>query len=341
MALASRALPQLSSPHLVALPGGRAAHGHQVHLLDRADGGRVRALDEPLQPATLAVAAQQLEADHDAALAQWRLAVERVRYEAERAERRYRAVEPENRLVARGLEAEWERRLRELLVPRDASDGKDVILEVKAGEGGEESALFAGDLLRMYTRYAEARGWKVEMLDANESDLGGYKSVTVAVKAKGTIFAFANPEAAVRVVYEVYPHTKPTGKDEATAIRDDVKVLNARIVNWKLEKAAVKRWGENSEANYAAYTDFVLKWGIIKEKIDWRDLITNELFLDGSARLNLATFVTTSMPRRAAAQIRPVEADPIHRSKLVQQIIKAYEAHGIGRKDFKVKRYLD
>jgi hypothetical protein len=63
--------------------------------------------------ATLA-AAQQLDADHDAALAQWRLAVERARYEAERAERRYRAVEPENRLVARGLEAEWEQRLREL-----------------------------------------------------------------------------------------------------------------------------------------------------------------------------------------------------------------------------------
>jgi peptide chain release factor 1 len=57
---------------------------------------------------------------------------------------------------------------------------------VKSGEGGEESALFAGDLLRMYSRYAERKGWKVEVLDAAESDLGGYKSVTVAVKAKGT-----------------------------------------------------------------------------------------------------------------------------------------------------------
>ena len=75
-----------------------------------------------------------------------------------------------------------EERLRRLLGPRDPSDDKDAILEVKSGEGGEESALFAADLLRMYTRYAEARGWKVEMLDANESDLGGYKSVTVAVK---------------------------------------------------------------------------------------------------------------------------------------------------------------
>jgi peptide chain release factor 1 len=83
---------------------------------------------------------------------------------------------------------ETEERLRRLLVPRDPADGKDAILEVKSGEGGEESALFAGDLLRMYTRYAERRGWAVEELDATESDLGGYKSVTVAVKARG------NPE---------------------------------------------------------------------------------------------------------------------------------------------------
>jgi peptide chain release factor 1 len=79
-----------------------------------------------------------------------------------------------------------EERLRHLLVPRDPSDSKDAILEIKSGEGGEESALFAGDLLRMYTRYAERRGWKVEQIDAAESDLGGFKSVTVAVKAKGT-----------------------------------------------------------------------------------------------------------------------------------------------------------
>ena len=82
--------------------------------------------------------------------------------------------------------ATTEERLRRLLVPRDPADDKDALLEVKSGEGGEESALFAGDLLRMYTRYAEQRGWSVEVLDATESDLGGYKSVTVAVKAKGT-----------------------------------------------------------------------------------------------------------------------------------------------------------
>ena len=77
-------------------------------------------------------------------------------------------------------------KLRRLLIPRDPDDDRDVILEVKAGEGGDESALFAGDLLRMYLRYAERRGWKTELIDATESDLGGYKDVQVAIKAKGT-----------------------------------------------------------------------------------------------------------------------------------------------------------
>jgi peptide chain release factor 1 len=74
-------------------------------------------------------------------------------------------------------------RLTKLLAPRDPNDSADALMEIKSGEGGEESALFAGDLLKMYTRYAETRGWKVEVIDAQETDLGGFKSVTVAIKA--------------------------------------------------------------------------------------------------------------------------------------------------------------
>src|SRR3712207_7412150 len=77
-------------------------------------------------------------------------------------------------------------RLRRVLVPRDPNDDRDVILEIKAGEGGEESALFAGDLLRMYLRYAERHGWRTEVIEATESDLGGYKDVSVAVKSRGS-----------------------------------------------------------------------------------------------------------------------------------------------------------
>jgi peptide chain release factor 1 len=96
------------------------------------------------------------------------------------------------------LRSTAEEHLRQMLVPRDPSDGKDALLEVKSGEGGEESALFAGDLLRMYTRYAEQRGWTTEILDATESDLGGYKSVTVAVKAKGTPLPGEAPYALLK-----------------------------------------------------------------------------------------------------------------------------------------------
>jgi peptide chain release factor 1 len=94
------------------------------------------------------------------------------------------SFQPEVEALAAALPA-LEERLAELLIPRDPHDAKDVILEIKAGEGGEESALFAGDLLRMYLRYAERHGWATEVLDAQDSDLGGVKDVSLAVKARG------------------------------------------------------------------------------------------------------------------------------------------------------------
>ena len=113
-------------------------------------------------------------------------------------------------------------RLQRLLVPRDPSDGKDVILEVKGGEGGEEAALFAGDLLRMYQRYAEQHAWRTEIIDSTESALGGYKSVTVAVKAKGTPepgeapYALLKFEGGVHRVQRV-PVTESQGRIHTSA----------------------------------------------------------------------------------------------------------------------------
>jgi peptide chain release factor 1 len=77
-----------------------------------------------------------------------------------------------------------EAKLTELLLPRDPHDGSDLLLEIKSGEGGDESALFAGDLLRMYLRYAERHGWQAEVLDGTDTELGGYKDVTVAIKSR-------------------------------------------------------------------------------------------------------------------------------------------------------------
>ncbi len=88
-----------------------------------------------------------------------------------------------------GLEervAETQERLRRLLIPRDPDDARDVIMEIKGGEGGAESALFAADLLRMYLQYAASMGWKTELLERTESDLGGYKDVQVAIKGSSS-----------------------------------------------------------------------------------------------------------------------------------------------------------
>ena len=71
--------------------------------------------------------------------------------------------------------------LTDLLAPRDPHDADDIVLEVKSGEGGEESALFAADLARMYTKYFDKLGWRVEVLDATESDMGGYKDISMSV----------------------------------------------------------------------------------------------------------------------------------------------------------------
>ena len=81
-------------------------------------------------------------------------------------------------------EQELSEALTDLLAPRDPHDADDVVLEVKSGEGGEESALFAADLARMYLRYAERRGWKIEVLGTTLSDLGGYKEATLSIKSR-------------------------------------------------------------------------------------------------------------------------------------------------------------
>ncbi|HZU57033.1 MAG TPA: peptide chain release factor 1 [Actinocrinis sp.] len=117
---------------------------------------------------------------------------------------------------------ELELRLQHLLIPRDPDDDKDVIVEIKAGEGGQESMLFAGDLLRMYLRYAERRGWKTEILEATDSDLGGYKDVSLAVKYRGTpppgegIWSRLKYEGGVHRVQRV-PVTESQGRIHTSA----------------------------------------------------------------------------------------------------------------------------
>jgi peptide chain release factor 1 len=110
---------------------------------------------------------------------------------------------------------ELERQLKVQLLPKDAADEKSAILEVRAGTGGEEAALFAADLFRMYQRYADAHGWKVNILSASESSTGGYKEIIANITGKG-VFARLKFESGVHRVQRV-PETEAQGRIHTSA----------------------------------------------------------------------------------------------------------------------------
>ncbi|RJO67834.1 MAG: peptide chain release factor 1 [Myxococcales bacterium] len=108
-----------------------------------------------------------------------------------------------------------EEQLKHLLLPKDPNDAKNVILEIRAGTGGEEATLFAGDLYRMYSRYAENKGWKIELLSASESDLGGFKEIIVLVTGKD-VYSHLKYESGVHRVQRV-PVTEAQGRIHTSA----------------------------------------------------------------------------------------------------------------------------
>jgi NitT/TauT family transport system substrate-binding protein len=192
---------------------------------------------------------------------------------------------------------------------------------VVAGEGAQPAAMIRNkqvDALSQFdTQYAliDNAGVKMRYLDRKAIERfpgNGFLALEESIKtrrkdlvglgrayAKGTIFTLNNPEAAVRIVYEMFPQTKPTGKDEATAVRDDVKVLEARMPHWLLEPAGVTKWGESSDVNYRDYVDFLHKWGVIKQKVDTPELITNEL-IDDVNKLDVAKVAAEAKAYRYA-----------------------------------------
>jgi peptide chain release factor 1 len=115
-----------------------------------------------------------------------------------------------------------EEKLRTALIPRDPDDARDTIMEIKAGTGGEEAALFAGDLFRMYSRYAEKRGWKIEMMSQNSTELGGIKDTQFAIRARGTVapedgvWASMKYEGGVHRVQRI-PVTESNGRIQTSA----------------------------------------------------------------------------------------------------------------------------
>lgn len=109
-----------------------------------------------------------------------------------------------------------DRELHRLLIPKDPNDERNVILEIRAGTGGEEAALFAGDLLRMYLKFAERKGWTAEITDANETELGGFKEVTCMIRGKNA-YSLLKFESGVHRVQRV-PDTESAGRIHTSAV---------------------------------------------------------------------------------------------------------------------------
>ncbi|GAA3288063.1 peptide chain release factor 1 [Nesterenkonia halobia] len=140
------------------------------------------------------------------------------------AARELAGEDPEFAEEAERLAVEHEQaadRLLRMLIPRDENDARDVIVEIKGGAGGDEAALFAGDLLRMYTRYAESKGWKTEVLSSTPSDLGGVKDVQLSVRSSTNdpaqgVHAHLKYEGGVHRVQRV-PETESQGRIHTSA----------------------------------------------------------------------------------------------------------------------------
>lgn len=160
----------------------------------------------------------------------------------------------------RDLEAREESllaQLKRLLLPKDPNDEKDVMVEIRAGTGGEEAALFAGDLLRMYTRYAERMGWKPEVVSATESGAGGFKEVILEIKGKGA-YSHLKWEGGPHRVQRV-PVTESGGRIHTSAATvavmpevDEVEVhINPADLDWQytLSQGA---GGQNVQKNQTA-----------------------------------------------------------------------------------------
>jgi peptide chain release factor 1 len=204
-------------------------------------------------------------------------------------------------------QAEVEARLKVLLIPKDARDEKDVIMEVRAGAGGDEAGIFAADLFRMYTRYAEGRGWKTDILSQNDTGVGGFKEVIFEIKGRGA-YSRLKFESGVHRVQRV-PITEAGGRihtstatvavlAEVDEVEIDVPEKDIKMDTYRASSAG----GQNVQKNATAVRLTHLPTGIVVTCQDERSLTQNRLRAMSILRARLYEMETERRQKAEAAE---------------------------------------
>lgn len=202
-----------------------------------------------------------------------------------------------------------ENKIKSLLLPKDPRDGRNVIVEIRAGTGGDEAGIFAADLFRMYTRYAERKNWSTEIISQNETGVGGFKEITFEIKGKGA-FSRLKFESGVHRVQRV-PVTESQGRIHTSTATvamlaevDEVEInIPERDVKMDVYKSA-GAGGQSVQKNSTAVRLTHLPTGIVVQCQDERSQLQNRLRAMGILRARLYEMEQEKLDEEVAAERR-------------------------------------